>query len=73
MIDNLYQKERKYVRNTEKDNFLNFRSPIFELQKFHNLKAPLFLDSVDEIFSEVGSPGRKSPGVASKTGNTVSK
>lgn len=31
VIDDLYNKERKYVRNKDKDNFLNFRSPIFEL------------------------------------------
>jgi len=31
IIDSLYKKERKYVSNADKDNYLNFRSPIFEL------------------------------------------
>jgi hypothetical protein len=50
VIDDLYSKERKYVGNKDKDNFLNFRSPIFELQKYHNLKAnPHCLESVEEL------------------------
>lgn len=49
VIDDLYSKERKYVRNKDKDNFLNYRSPIFELQKYHHLKAnPACLESVEE-------------------------
>ena len=39
IIDSLYKKERKYVSNADKDNYLNYRSPIFELQKYHVLKT----------------------------------
>lgn len=38
MIDDFYVKDRAYVSNTDKDNFLNYRSPIFDLQTYHNLK-----------------------------------
>lgn len=39
LIDEIYKKERMYIRNYDKDNILTVRSPIFELQKFHNLKS----------------------------------
>ena len=47
IYDQLYQKERKYVSNADKDNFLNSQSPIFELQKYHNLRSKC-LESVTE-------------------------
>lgn len=50
VIDKLYHQERKYVGNKDKDNFLNYRSPIFELSKYHHLKANAHcLDSVEEF------------------------
>lgn len=39
MIDEIYRKERQYVPSYDKDNILQIRSPIFELQKYHNLKS----------------------------------
>ena len=39
LIDEIYSKERKYVRNHDKDNFLNAKSPIFQLDTFRHLKS----------------------------------
>ena len=39
LVDQIYKKERQYTKNYDKDNILNGRSPIFDLQKFHNLKS----------------------------------
>lgn len=39
MIDRIYLKERKYVRNFDKDNAVLACSPIFELSKVQNLKT----------------------------------
>jgi hypothetical protein len=49
IIDSLYKKERKYVSNADKDNYLNFRSPIFELQKYHALKTnPILCTTIED-------------------------
>ena len=39
LIDEIYSKERKYVKNIDKDNFLNAKSPIFQLDTFRHLKS----------------------------------
>ena len=39
MIDEIYRKERRYIRNFDKDNFLLGQSPIFELERILNLKT----------------------------------
>ena len=39
LIDEIYSKERKYVKNVDKDNFLNAKSPIFQLDTFRHLKS----------------------------------
>ena len=39
LIDEIYSKERKYVKNHDKDNFLNAKSPIFQLDTFRHLKS----------------------------------
>ena len=39
LVDQIYKKERQYTKNYDKDNILNGRSPIFDLQKFYNLKS----------------------------------
>jgi len=48
LIDEIYSKERKYVKNYDKDNFLNSKSPIFELQKYANLKTLTGVEKNDD-------------------------
>jgi len=55
IIDDVYKKERRYISNTDKDNFLNFKSPIFELQRFHNIKPYGVLDSIEHLEKTVRS------------------
>ncbi len=54
MINDLYAKERKYISNQDKDNFVSSALPIFELQRYHNLKTPKqieILKQEDEYYS----------------------
>ena len=44
LIDQIYHDDRKFTSKADKDNYLNFRSPIFELKKVHNLKASEYFD-----------------------------
>ena len=39
LIDEIYSKERRYIKNVDKDNFLNAKSPIFRLDQFRHLKS----------------------------------
>ena len=39
LVDQIYKKERQYTNNYDKDNILNGRSPIFDLQRFNHLKS----------------------------------
>jgi hypothetical protein len=55
LIDDVYKKERRYITNTDKDNFFNFNSPIFELQRFHNIKPYGVLDSVEHLEKTVNT------------------
>lgn len=45
LIDQIYKKERRYTKNYDKDNILNGRSAIFNLQKYHNLKTQTGVES----------------------------
>ena len=38
LIDQIYHDDRKFMSKADKDNYLNYRSPIFELKKVHNLR-----------------------------------
>ena len=51
MINSIYKKERQYVANYDKDNFLNKHSAIFELSKFHRLKSVTGVDSQPMVLS----------------------
>lgn len=52
LIDEIYKKERLYVRNEGRDNRLTVSSPIFELSKYHNLKTASGVEkSTDKVIS----------------------
>ena len=49
IIDDVYKKERRYITNTDKDNFINYKSPIFDLQRFHNIMPKgTVLNTIDD-------------------------
>lgn len=39
LINQIYKKERTYVKSNDKDNTVTVSSPIFDLEKIHNLKT----------------------------------
>ena len=49
MIDEIYQKERRYITNFDRDNIVCTQSPIFELQKFHQLKTTKLIEAPRDV------------------------
>jgi hypothetical protein len=39
MIDDIYKKERLYVSSVDRDNTFTPREPIFQLERYRNLKT----------------------------------
>ena len=44
LIDQIYRDDRKFMSKADKDNYLNYRSPIFELKKVHNLRLSDYME-----------------------------
>jgi hypothetical protein len=65
LIDQIYHDDRKFMSKADKDNYLNFRSPIFDLNKVHKLRT-------SEYFDEPETTGRfMSPKTLNSGGSPV--